>query len=157
LRLAPARGNAYAFTAAFAIICGSILTPMARNSLLDTFGVTGRLLEPLAPVVLAFGYGVTILWAAGYTAAKPLLARFAPVERMAFSNYIGVATELEKNSTLRIFTSPKRSRDLTLTLAALQPTMVSVAAPVLRKQRVWRTLRLLLKMQCSAHVLHSTY
>lgn len=89
LRLAPARGNSYALVAVIGIAGGVGLTLMTRSGWLAGLGVAGRMLEPLAPVVLAGGYGAVILWAVGYTGARSALSHFAPIGRMAFSNYIG--------------------------------------------------------------------
>jgi len=42
----------------------------------------------LAPVVLAFGYGATLLWIASLPVMRRAVSGLAPVGRMAFSNYV---------------------------------------------------------------------
>jgi uncharacterized protein len=68
----------FGFVAAIGILVGVTLTSRAG----DPF------LQRLAPVVLAIGYGSLIVWIAQIEGIRPLLAPFASVGRMAFTNYI---------------------------------------------------------------------
>ena len=45
-------------------------------------------LERLGTVLLAFGYGASIIWAFEETRVRSLLAWAAPLGRMAFTNYV---------------------------------------------------------------------
>jgi uncharacterized protein len=75
-----ARENAGVFggVAAMGILAGVTLTPRTG----DPF------LQSLAPVVLAIGYGSLIVWIAQIEGTRRILAPFAAVGRMAFTNYI---------------------------------------------------------------------
>lgn len=75
-----ARDNAGVFggVAAIGILAGVTLTPRTG----DPF------LQSLAPVVLAIGYGSLIVWIAQIEGIRRILAPFAAVGRMAFTNYI---------------------------------------------------------------------
>jgi uncharacterized protein len=64
--------------AAIGILAGVTLTPRTG----DPF------LQRLAPVALAIGYGSLIVWIAQIEGARRILAPFAAVGRMAFTNYI---------------------------------------------------------------------
>ena len=48
----------------------------------------GVLLSQLAPVVVAVGYGASLLYAWNYTGGGPALGVFAPLGRMALTNYV---------------------------------------------------------------------
>ncbi len=62
------------------IVAGVMLTAAA--------GVTGAAVSNLAPIILATGYAALVLALLGHPIAADLLKVFAPVGRMAFSNYI---------------------------------------------------------------------
>jgi uncharacterized protein len=48
----------------------------------------GRLTGHIAPPILALGYCAALTWLVEFSPARPLLAAFAPLGRMAFTNYI---------------------------------------------------------------------
>jgi len=75
-----AQDNAGAFAglAAIGILMGVTLTPRTG----DPF------LQRLAPVIFAIGYGSLVVWIAQIEGARRVLAPFAAVGRMAFTNYI---------------------------------------------------------------------
>lgn len=75
-----ARDNVEVFVgvAAIGILAGVTLTPRTG----DPF------LQRLAQVVLAIGYGSLIVWIAQFEGTRRILAPFAAVGRMAFTNYI---------------------------------------------------------------------
>lgn len=75
-----ARDNTGAFAglAAIGILLGVMLTPDTG----DPF------LQRLAPVIFAIGYGSLVVWIAQIEGARRVLAPFAAVGRMAFTNYI---------------------------------------------------------------------
>ena len=52
------------------------------------WGVVGLVLAAFAPILLAVGYGAVVISAAQGLRAQRLLAPFAAVGRMAFTNYI---------------------------------------------------------------------
>jgi uncharacterized protein len=74
--------------AAIGVGCGAALAAIHVNGLLD-LGWRGQLsLERLGTVLLAFGYGASIIWAFEKTRARSLLAWAGPLGRMAFTNYV---------------------------------------------------------------------
>lgn len=77
--------------ASFAVICivaGIALTYESRLDVFGSWGVAGLLLQALTPVVFAFGYGSLVIWLAQLNGSQGVLAPFAAVGRMAFTNYI---------------------------------------------------------------------
>lgn len=48
----------------------------------------GRITGRIAPPILALGYGATLVWLVEFTPLRRLLRAFAPLGRMAFTNYI---------------------------------------------------------------------
>ena len=68
----------FAGLAAIGILMGVTLTPRTG----DPF------LQRLAPVIFAIGYGSLVVWIAQIDGARRMLAPFAAVGRMAFTNYI---------------------------------------------------------------------
>ncbi|HZF27645.1 MAG TPA: DUF418 domain-containing protein [Gammaproteobacteria bacterium] len=75
---APDNAGVFGWVAAVGILVGVTLTPRAA----DPF------LQRLAPVALAIGYGSLVVWIAQFEETRRLLAPFAAVGRMAFTNYI---------------------------------------------------------------------
>lgn len=71
-------GGVFGLVAAIGILVGVTLT----------FRTGDPFLQRLAPAVLAIGYGSLIVWIAQIREARRLLAPFAAVGRMAFTNYI---------------------------------------------------------------------
>lgn len=77
--------------ASLAVICivaGIALTYESRLDVFGSWGVAGLLLQALTPVVFAFGYGSLVIWLSQLNGAQGVLAPFAAVGRMAFTNYI---------------------------------------------------------------------
>src|SRR6185503_17336307 len=70
--------------AAIGLLVGVTLTARTGDPLLQS----DPFLQRLAPVVLAIGYGSLIVWIAKIDETRRLLAPFASVGRMAFTNYI---------------------------------------------------------------------
>jgi uncharacterized protein len=70
------------------VIAGIVLTLRSTTEVITNLGLVGLLLQALAPVVFALGYGGCVLWFAQRPGAKGLLAPVAAVGRMAFTNYI---------------------------------------------------------------------
>jgi len=72
-------------------VVGAVATMMDAG-VLDVFPVVVQhaisLMLPLGPVVLAFGYASVLLLFFSFTRAHDALAIFAPLGRMAFTNYI---------------------------------------------------------------------
>ena len=74
--------------AAIGLLAGGILVVSHANGWLR-WGWRAELpLERLGTVLLACGYGATIVWATNRTGARQLLAWAAPIGRMAFTNYL---------------------------------------------------------------------
>ncbi|MGA9334683.1 MAG: DUF418 domain-containing protein [Rudaea sp.] len=71
-----------------AVIAGVILTFRSTAQALAGWGLVGRLLEALAPVLLALGCAAFVMWFAQRSNSKRWLAPFSAVGRMAFTNYI---------------------------------------------------------------------
>lgn len=77
------------FGAAVAGIVGGIaLTYASRAEIFGGWGSLGLLLQALTPIVFACGYGAFVIWLAQFSSARGILAPFAAVGRMAFTNYI---------------------------------------------------------------------
>jgi len=78
--LQQGRDNAgvFGFVAAIGILAGVTLTPRTG----DPF------LQRMAPVVFAIGYGSLVVWIAQIEETRRILAPFAAVGRMAFTNYV---------------------------------------------------------------------
>lgn len=74
--------------AAAGIVVGLALTRGSASHAFANWGVGGLLLNALAPVVLATGYGAFVIWVAQLRGARAFFAPFAAVGRMAFTNYI---------------------------------------------------------------------
>lgn len=68
-------GRAATLAAIFGIAAGAVLTGTGRLAL-------------LAPVLLALGYGAALMVLAQRPGARELCSRFAPLGRMAFTNYV---------------------------------------------------------------------
>ena len=77
------------FTAAMAgLAVGAGLTAADAHGSLRTLGTSGQMLASLAPVFLALGYGEMLLLLAEWSATRRFLSHFAPIGRMAFTNYV---------------------------------------------------------------------
>lgn len=70
------------------VISGIIMTLVNVGSVDATFGVLGPVLSQLAPVILALGYAASIFALSRHDAAARWLSLFAPLGRMAFTNYL---------------------------------------------------------------------
>lgn len=75
-------------TAGAGILAGAMLTAAGTAGALTGWGYLGTALSTLAPIVLATGYAALVLALVGHPIATRILTVFAPVGRMAFSNYI---------------------------------------------------------------------
>jgi len=74
-----------------ALICAGLLLSFEHygfTSTLRSYGAAENLVDGLAPIILAFGYAALLLGLSQSRAMQPVLAWFAPVGRMAFTNYI---------------------------------------------------------------------
>jgi uncharacterized protein len=67
---------------------GAILTAAEAYDALGSLDAAGQALADLAPVVLALGYGAALLALAQLPSARRFLLAFAPLGRMAFTNYV---------------------------------------------------------------------
>ena len=77
------------FTAAIlGILAGAALTVADALGSLRNMGASRQLLAALAPVLLALGYGATLFALAHLSATRRFLSTFAPLGRMAFTNYV---------------------------------------------------------------------
>ena len=74
--------------AAIGLLAGGILSVSHVNGWLRLGWRAELSLERLGTVLLACGYGATIVWATNRAGARPLLAWAAPIGRMAFTNYL---------------------------------------------------------------------
>ena len=70
------------------IVAGVVIAAASSVGALTSLGTFGAALPNLATVVLAMGYGAVVLALAHHRVAGPVLRVFAPLGRMAFSNYI---------------------------------------------------------------------
>jgi uncharacterized protein len=70
------------------IALGAVLTAAEVNDALDGLGAAAQALADLAPVLLALGYGAALLSLAELSATRRVLSAFAPLGRMAFTNYV---------------------------------------------------------------------
>jgi uncharacterized protein len=70
------------------IALGAVLTAAEAHEALDGLGAAAQSLADLAPVLLAVGYGAALLSLAGLSATRRFLSAFAPLGRMAFTNYV---------------------------------------------------------------------
>ena len=83
---------------AFVWRCGVVQNLAAHRRLLQGVAVAGIALgfaltfaaqsDSIAPVVVALGYGAVVLWIATGERTKMVLAPFAAIGRMAFTNYV---------------------------------------------------------------------
>lgn len=67
---------------------GAVLTAGEAHDALDGLGMAAQALADLAPVLLAVGYGAALLALAELSATRRFLSVFAPLGRMAFTNYV---------------------------------------------------------------------
>jgi uncharacterized protein len=74
--------------AAIGLVAGGILAVSHVNGWLRLGWRAELSLERLGTVLLACGYGATIVWATNRPGARQLLAWAAPIGRMAFTNYL---------------------------------------------------------------------
>ena len=70
------------------IVGGAALTAADAHGFLTRLGASGAFLRALTPVLLALGYGAALIALMQLSAARRLLSIFAPVGRMAFTNYV---------------------------------------------------------------------
>jgi uncharacterized protein len=74
--------------AAIGLLAGGILAVSHVNGWLHVGWRAELSLERLGTVLLACGYGATVVWATNKAGARQLLAWAAPIGRMAFTNYL---------------------------------------------------------------------
>jgi uncharacterized protein len=74
--------------AAVGIVGGAALTAAEFHGVLTELGASGASLMALTPVLLALGYGAALMALMQLPAARRFLSTFAPVGRMAFTNYV---------------------------------------------------------------------
>jgi uncharacterized protein len=74
--------------AAIGLLAGGVLAVSQENGWLRSGWRVELSLERVSTVLLASGYGATIVWAANRARARKLLAWAAPIGRMAFTNYL---------------------------------------------------------------------
>jgi uncharacterized protein len=70
------------------IALGAVLTAGEAHDALDGLGTAALALADLAPVLLALGYGAALLALAELSSTRRFLSVFAPLGRMAFTNYV---------------------------------------------------------------------
>lgn len=75
-------------TGGVGVIVGAAITIASTVGILPDWGAFGAALPNLATVVLSMGYGAVVLALAQHPVAGKTLKVFAPLGRMAFSNYI---------------------------------------------------------------------
>lgn len=75
-------------TGGVGIIAGAAITAASSSGALADWGALGTALPNLATVVLAMGYGSVVLALVQHPVTGQVLKTFAPLGRMAFSNYI---------------------------------------------------------------------
>lgn len=80
--------NQILIAATAGIAGGAALTAADALGSLRTLGTARELLVTLTPVLLALGYGATLLALTQLSTARGFLATFAPIGRMAFTNYV---------------------------------------------------------------------
>jgi uncharacterized protein len=76
------------FVAAIGLLAGGALAVSQENGWLRLGWRAELSLERVSTVLLACGYGATIVWAANRARGRKLLAWAAPIGRMAFTNYL---------------------------------------------------------------------
>jgi len=81
-------GSEILIAAVIGIALGAVLTAAEARDALDGLGAPAQALADLAPVLLATGYGAALLSFAQLSATRRLLFAFAPLGRMAFTNYV---------------------------------------------------------------------
>jgi uncharacterized protein len=87
-RLGSRAGRCLPLVAAIGLLAGGILSVSHVNGWLRLGWRAELSLERLGTVLLACGYGATIVWATNRAGARQLLAWAAPIGRMAFTNYL---------------------------------------------------------------------
>lgn len=70
------------------IALGAVLTAAEAHDALGGLGPVGQPFADLAPVALALGYGAALLALAELSSTRRFLSVFAPLGRMAFTNYL---------------------------------------------------------------------
>ncbi len=76
------------FAAIAGVAVGAALTAADAYGLLSALGASREPVVALTPVLLALGYGATLLALTQLPRARGLLVMFAPIGRMAFTNYV---------------------------------------------------------------------
>jgi uncharacterized protein len=74
--------------AAIGLVAGGILAVLQENGWLRLGWRADLSLERLGTVLLACGYGATVVWAANRAGTRKLFSWAAPLGRMAFTNYL---------------------------------------------------------------------
>ena len=67
---------------------GAALTAADASGSLKNLGTSGQVLAALTPVLLALGYGAALMALTQLSIARRFLSAFAPIGRMAFTNYV---------------------------------------------------------------------
>jgi uncharacterized protein len=88
LRQPSSHSRLFSVVAAAGLGVGMALTYGATAGAFNSWGTLGMVLQALAPVVLAVGYGSVVIYLAQLHGAHNVLRPFAAVGRMAFTNYI---------------------------------------------------------------------
>lgn len=81
LQSATKHSDTVGVSSAILIVAGMVLNLASPDSI-------GPILSQLAPVVLALGYAASVIFLSRYGAVARLLSMFAPMGRMAFTNYL---------------------------------------------------------------------
>jgi uncharacterized protein len=88
LRAGSRASQSLPLVASIGLVAGGILAVSQASGWFQLGWREELSLERLGTVLLACGYGATIVWAANRTKARKLLAWAAPIGRMAFTNYL---------------------------------------------------------------------
>jgi uncharacterized protein len=88
LRTGSRANQSLPLVASIGLLAGGILAVSQANGWLHLGWRPELSLERLSTVLLACGYGATIVWATNGARARKLLAWAAPIGRMAFTNYL---------------------------------------------------------------------
>lgn len=88
LRAGSRASQSLPLVASIGLLAGGVLAVSQANGWLHLGWRAELSLERLSTVLLAFGYGATIVWATNKARAQKLLTWAVPIGRMAFTNYL---------------------------------------------------------------------
>ena len=88
LRTGSRAGQSLPLVASVGLLAGGVLAVSQANGWLHLGWREELSLERLSTILLACGYGATIVWATNRARARKPLAWAAPIGRMAFTNYL---------------------------------------------------------------------